>query len=138
LFYVDADNFRINSPFTTSVVRKQQALKIFDSYFVSLSDTFIDWKYFLSKIPVNSLFKRLKNQLDTGTSIMFDDYLFFAMLIMEKVFYGEEIISNENEFKKDKEKKNRFSATNNLTIDSFENSVFYQEMINDSGNHCYI
>jgi len=61
---------------------------------------------------------------------MFDDYLFFAMLIMEKVFYGEDIISNKNELKKDKKNKN---SSNNITvIDSFENSVFYQEMMNDS------
>jgi len=136
-FYVDADNFRINSPYTVSTVRKQQAQKIFEDYFASLSDTFIDWKYFLNKIPVSILFKRLKNQVDSGTSIMFDDYLFFAMLIMEKVFYGEEIISHKGELKRDKKNKN--SSSNNITIiDSFENSVFYQEMINDSIFDSYV
>ena len=113
--------------------RKQQAQKIYEDYFVSLSDSYIDWKYYLNKVSVSSLLKRLKSQIDSGNSNIFDDYLFFAMLIMEKLFYGEDIISsNKNELKKDK--KNRNSISNiTLTIDSFENSVFYQEMVNDSG-----
>jgi len=81
------------------------------------------------------LFKKLKTQLDSGTSLLFDDYLFFSMLIMEKIFYGEDIISmNGNDFKKDKKNKNS-SSNGQPIIESFENSVFYQEMINDSSKY---
>lgn len=64
---------------------------------------------------------------------MYDDFLFFAMLIMEKIFYGEDIISiSKGDFKKDKKSKNT-SSNGQPIIESFENSVFYQEMVNDSG-----
>ncbi|ORX61018.1 hypothetical protein BCR36DRAFT_394165 [Piromyces finnis] len=131
LFYIDGDNFRMNYPYIGSLARKQQALKIYEDYFVTLSDSYIDWKYFMNNIPVNRLLKILKNQIDLGTGEMYSNFLFLAMLLMEKAFYGEDIFSNE--VKKEKEKKNKNSTLNSPPIiNSFENSVFYQEMVNDS------
>ncbi|KAL6611004.1 hypothetical protein U3516DRAFT_799224 [Neocallimastix sp. 'constans'] len=68
---------------------------------------------------------------------MYNDYLFLSMLIMEKIFYGEDILSsNDGDFKKNKRNKN-ISSNGKPIIESFENSVFYQEMVNDSIFHSY-
>jgi len=69
---------------------------------------------------------------------MYNDYLFLSMLIMEKIFYGEDILSsNDGDFKKNKRNKN-ISSNGKTIIESFENSVFYQEMVNDSSNFIII
>lgn len=77
---------------------------------------------------------KIKCQADNPANTIFDDLLFLSMLIMEKAFYGEYSYKIQHQLESKKEKKTK----NSSSLESFENSVFYQELVNDSVNNSLV